>query len=102
MVVLEHQHAEAAVDRQQLAGNRDAVADRRDQRDIRGIGADQGSRRLAGALVLLVGELRGKLPRLALAGDSLARRLLRGARQRAPARRVQVGDFRGDIEEGAL
>ena len=87
---------------QQLAGNRDAVANRGDQRDIAGVGADQGGRRRAGALVLLVGEVGREFPRLALARDGRARRLLRGARQRAPAGRVQVGDIGRDIEERAL
>ena len=102
MVVLQHQHAAAARDRQHLAGGRDTVADRRDQRDVDGIGADQGGRRLARALVLLRLEVGRQLPRLALARDGGASGLLHRNRQRAVGGGVEEADVTRDVEQGAL
>ena len=103
VVVLQHQHARAARDRQHLAGDRDAVSDRRHERDVGCIRADQGGGRGTRALVLLVRESRRRASTAGPCATTAARAgLLCGARQRAPAGRVQVGDIGRDIEESAL
>ena len=102
MVVLQNQHTAAARQVHHLARGRHAVADRRDQRDVRGIGADQRRRRTARAFVLLRHEIRVELPRLALAGDADAARLLNRERQRAPGGGIEKADVARDVEQIAL
>ena len=88
VVVLQHQHAGTARNGQHLAGGRDAVADRGDQRHVDGIGSDQRRGRLACTLILLRLELRRKLPRLAFARHGGAAGLLLGFF--LPERRRQI------------
>ena len=102
VVVLQHQHAAAARDGQHLAGGRHAVADRGDQRDVDGLGADQRGCRLARAFILLRLEVRRQFPRLALARDGGAARLLHRDRQRAVGGGVEETDLARDVEQGAL
>jgi hypothetical protein len=56
MIVLQNDHARAALDRQDFCGACNAVADRGYQRDIIGVGLDQARCRRPCAFVLLVDE----------------------------------------------
>jgi hypothetical protein len=56
VVVLQHQHPRACRDNQSFGRRGHAVRNRRDQRDVAGIGMDQARCGAAGALVLIGGE----------------------------------------------
>ena len=69
MVVLEHEHARTFGGREDFARDRDAVADRRNERHVTRVRSDEARRRRPRALVLGVSEIAAEFPRLALATD---------------------------------
>jgi hypothetical protein len=102
VIVLQHDDPAAACDGQHLAGRGDAIADRRDQRHVVGLGADQGRRGHAGALVLAGLEAFRQRPWLALAADRGAPGFLGGQRQRAPGGGIEETDLARHVEQRAL
>ena len=102
MIVLEHQYARTARDREQLCRGSDAIADGGNQRDVAGIRIDQPRRSGTGALMYLARKFSGNEPRLALAPDRGVGRVLRPPRQRAVGGGVEVADVARDIELFAL
>ncbi len=95
MVVLQHQHAGARGHRERLGGGGDAVAHRRHQRHVLGIGIDQPRGGAACALILRGRKFRIDPPGLALADDADAPCLLHGERERTPGGGVEVTDVAG-------
>ena len=102
VIVLQHQHARATRYRQHLGRRRDAVADRRDQRDVAGIGVDQARGGAARALVLPAGERRHRASTAGPCGRPRRGRLPGSQRQRAVGGGIQVADVARDIEQVAL
>src|SRR5512133_465625 len=102
MVVLEHEHARTRGHGDELGRRRDAVAYRRNQRDVLWAGMDQPRRRATRAFKLLVGKRPVDQPRLSLPRNTNATRLLSCNGQGTPRGGVEITNLARNIEQRTL
>jgi hypothetical protein len=102
MVVLQHQHARTRRHGYELGRGRHAVAYGRNQGHVVGIGVDQPRRRAPRAFILCGGMGRLDQPRLPLARDAGAPRVLGGNGQGTPGGGVEITNLARNIEQRAL
>jgi hypothetical protein len=102
VIVFQNEDARAAAGCQQLRRGRYAIADRRDQRDIRRLGMDQPGGGGSRAFMLRVGKAGLDRPGRALASHRGTAGFKGTEWQRAVGGGIEVADMARDIERCAL